>query len=44
MNTERIEWLEKQIFLLSMKDHWDYKDFEQSREWRNELRELKGEA
>ena len=44
MNIERIEWLEKQIFLLDMKDRWDYKDFEQSRKWHDELRKLKGEA
>ena len=44
MNTEKIEWLEKQIFLLNMKDHWDYKDFEQPRKWHEELRKLKGEA
>ena len=44
MNIERIEWLEKQIFLLNMKDCWDYKDFEQSRKWNEELRKLKGEV
>ena len=44
MNIERIEWLEKQIFLLDMKDRWSYKDFEQSRKWHDELRKLREEA
>lgn len=44
MNKERIEWMEKQIFLLEMKDHWSHEDFEQSRKWYDELRKLKEEA
>lgn len=44
MNTERIEQLEKQIFLLEMKDHWSYEDYERSYKWRDELRKLREEA
>lgn len=38
--TERINELEKNIFLLSMKDYWTSADFEQDRKWNKELREL----
>ena len=41
---DRINELEKNIFLLSMKDHWTSADFEQDREWNNELRELTKEG
>lgn len=40
-NNERIDWLEHQIFYLSMKDYWSNKDREQDRAWQRELRELK---
>jgi hypothetical protein len=44
MKNERIEWLENRLFILSMKDHWTPNDFEQDRQWTNELNELKKEV
>lgn len=40
----RIEKLESLRFYLSMKDRWDYKDYEQDRAWFNELLKLKKEV
>lgn len=39
---KRIEWLERQRFYLSMKDHWTQQDFAQDHEWFKELMTLKG--
>lgn len=39
---KRIEWLEQQLFYLSMKDRWTSADYAQDREWNKELNELKG--
>jgi hypothetical protein len=38
---ERIAELERNIFMLDMKDHWSAEDYATSREWHRELRELK---
>ena len=38
---ERIEWLERALFGLEMKDRWDNEDYTQAWKWRAELRELK---
>lgn len=37
---ERISFLEKNLFLLSMKDRWNAEDYKRDREWNNELRAL----
>jgi hypothetical protein len=37
----RINWLENQIFYLSMKDRWTQADYKQSAEWEKELKKLK---
>lgn len=38
---ERIAELERNIFMLDMKDRWSTEDYTMSREWHKELRELK---
>ena len=44
MNRESIEkqikTIKHQQFILQMKDHWSSEDFDQDREWSNEIREL----
>jgi hypothetical protein len=42
--SERIEWLNNRLFILSMKDHWTREDFDLDRQWTNELNELKKEV
>lgn len=37
---ERINYLEKSLFFLSMKDRWSAEDYKRDREWSNELRAL----
>jgi hypothetical protein len=44
MKSERIEWLENRLFILSMKDRWNSQDYELDRQWTNELNELKKEV
>lgn len=39
----RIEELEKRRFYLSMKDHWDYKDFSQDGKLAREIAKLTAE-
>lgn len=39
-NNERINELKNLIFYLQMKDRWDSEDYELSRKWNKELREL----
>ena len=39
-NNERITELKNMIFYLQMKDRWDSEDYELSRKWNKELREL----
>ena len=38
---ERIAELERNIFILDMKDRWSAEDYTTSRKWHEELRELK---
>lgn len=38
---ERIAELERNIFMLDMKDRWSTEDYATSRRWYEELRELK---
>lgn len=40
---QRLEKLEKERFLLEMKDRWNAKDYDIDRQYRNEIRELKKE-
>ncbi len=37
---KQIKTIEHQQFILQMKDHWSSEDFDQDREWSNEIREL----
>lgn len=39
-----IEEIEQELFLLDMKDHFTYEDFERRRELTQKLRELKNES
>ena len=40
---ERIEYLEREIFLLSMKDRWNGNDYQKDSNMRNELRTLESQ-
>lgn len=40
---EKLFNLERQLFELEMKDHWDNADFDLSRELREEIRDIKEE-
>ena len=39
--SKRIEWLEEQMFYLSMKDRWTQADYDQYNAWHREYIELK---
>ena len=41
---ERIKELERQYFILNMKDNWDDADFERARDIRGELKGLREEV
>ena len=38
---ERLEWLDKQEFLLQMKDRWDADDYRTACQWQDEMRKIK---
>ena len=37
---KQIKTIEHQQCIVQMKDHWSSEDFDQDREWSNEIREL----
>lgn len=40
-NQERINYLEREIFILDMKDHWDYADYSYMHQLKDELEKMK---